>query len=138
MAAKILWLTGSAIFLFLGILHLYYTFFTDKFKARNKTVVLEMKNTSPLLTKETSMWKAWIGFNASHSAGAIYFGLINMLLAAQYFPILQNSLLIILLTIVTVLFYCWLGKIYWFSVPFTGLLLATFCFVTASFMLRFG
>ena len=97
-----------------------------------------MKNTSPLLTKETSMWKAWIGFNASHSAGAIYFGLINMLLAAQYFPILQNSLLIILLTIVTVLFYCWLGKKYWFSIPFTGLLLATGCFVAASFMLRFG
>lgn len=138
MAAKILWLSGSAIFLILGTVHLYYTFFTNKFNARNKTVTLEMKNVSPVLTAETTMWKAWIGFNASHSAGAIFIGIINILLAVQYFPILRNSVSIILLNIVTVLFYCWLGKKYWFRIPFTGILMAAGCFITAAVIFCFG
>jgi hypothetical protein len=138
MATKILWLSGSAIFLVLGIVHLYYTFFTNKFDARNKTVILEMKNTSPVLTGETTMWNAWIGFNASHSAGAIFFGIINILLTTQYFPILQNSVPIILLNIVTVLFYCWLGKKYWFRIPFTGVLIAAGCFIAATAIFCFG
>lgn len=50
MAEKILWLSGSAIFLVLGSIHLYYTFFTGKFRSRNRAVVTEMKNTSPVLT----------------------------------------------------------------------------------------
>ena len=29
---------------------------------------------SPVITRETTMWKAWVGFNASHSFGAILFG----------------------------------------------------------------
>jgi hypothetical protein len=132
MVAKILWLSGSVIFLVLGTAHLYYTFFTAKFNARNKMVINEMKNTTPVLTSETTMWNAWIGFNASHSAGAIFFGLINILLAAQYFPVIQNSVLVILLNITTVFFYCWLAKKYWFRVPFAGVLLATGCFVAAS------
>ena len=138
MVAKILWLSGSAIFLILGTLHLYYTFFTGKFNARNKMVITGMKDTSPVLTGETTMWNAWIGFNASHSAVAIFIGLINILLAAQYFPVLQNSVLIILLNIVTVLFYCWLAKKYWFRVPFTGILIATGCFVVASIVIYLG
>ncbi|MEP7374332.1 MAG: hypothetical protein ABI675_13135 [Chitinophagaceae bacterium] len=138
MLVKILWLSGSGIFLVLGTLHLYYTFFTGKFNARNKTVTTEMKNTSPVLTGETTMWNAWIGFNASHSAGAIFFGLINILLAAQYFPVIQNSVLVILLNITTVVFYCWLAKKYWFRVPFTGILLATGCFVASSIIICLG
>lgn len=97
-----------------------------------------MKNTSPVLTGDTSMWSAWIGFNASHSAGAIFLGIINILLAIQYFPILQNSLPIILLNIATALFYCWLGKKYWFRIPLTGILIATGCFITATIIFCFG
>ena len=138
MLTKILWLAGSAIFLILGSLHLYYTFFTNKFNTKNKNAEIEMKNTHPLLTKDTTMWKAWIGFNASHSTGAIFIGIINILLAVQYFPILQNSMSIIVLNIVTALFYCWLGKKYWFRIPFTGILIAAGCFITATVIFCFG
>lgn len=138
MLEKILWLTGSAIFLILGALHLFYTFFTNKFNARNKSVTDGMKNTSPVLTKETTMWNAWIGFNASHSAGAIFFGIINILLAAQYFSLLQHSVTIISLTIITVIFYCWLGKKYWFRIPFTGIVIAAGCFISATVLICFG
>jgi len=128
---KILWITGAAIFLLLGTIHLLYTFFTGKFNARNKDVMAAMKNTSPVLTKETTMWKAWIGFNASHSAGAIFFGLINILLVSGYFQVMQNSLLLHLLNNATAIFYLWLGKKYWFKIPFTGILLAAVCFILA-------
>jgi len=138
MTVKVLWLLGSIILLGLGTLHLYYTFFSNKFMARNREVVMEMKNTSPVLTNETSMWKAWIGFNASHSAGAMFIGLINIVLAVQYFSLLQHSTLIPILDITTVLFYCWLAKKYWFRIPFTGILVSTGCFVVASLVLFFS
>lgn len=97
----------------------------------------EMKTTFPVLTKETTMWKAWLGFNASHSLGAIYIGLINLTLALQYFPVLQNPV-VLMLNIITVLFYLWLAKKYWFSIPFKGMLLAACCFITAAVIILFS
>ena len=131
MISKILWLTGSAIFFILGTIHLYYTFFTTKFNPRNKSLLEEMKNTSPELTGETSLWRAWTGFNASHSAGAIFIGLVNALLAIKYFHVVEDSFALSFLTIVTSVFYLWLARRYWFSVPFYGLLIATGCFIAA-------
>lgn len=138
MLSKILWLSGSAIFVILGTLHLCYTFFTTKFNPRNKDAIEEMKNTSPRLTHETTMWKAWIGFNASHSSGAIFIGLVNIILAAEYFYVLEKSFLLSFLTILTSVFYLWLAKKYWFSIPYTGILIAACCFIAsplASFFL---
>ncbi|MDP4264745.1 MAG: hypothetical protein Q8941_19615 [Bacteroidota bacterium] len=131
MLSKILWLSGSAIFLLLGVWHLYYIFFTNKFDPRNKSVMEEMKNTSPRLTDETTMWKAWMGFNASHSAGAIFLGLVNIILAVEYFYVIENSFFLSLLTILTAFFYLWLGKKYWFSIPFTGIFIAVCCFIAS-------
>lgn len=129
MLSKIFWLVGSSIFLLLGVLHLYYIFFTNKFDPRNRNLVEEMKNTFPVLTKQTSMWRAWIGFNASHSMGAIFLGMINILLGIENFYIIENSFLLSLLTIVTAGFYLWLSKKYWFSIPFVCLLIAFGCFI---------
>jgi hypothetical protein len=138
MLVKLLWLTGAAIFLVLGSIHLLYTFFTNKFDARNKDVTRMMKDTSPVLTKETTMWKAWIGFNASHSAGAIFFGLVNIILVLGYFSFIQYSLPLHLLNITNTVFYLWLGKKYWFKIPFTGILVSTICFITAAIISFFG
>ena len=131
MLSKILWLTGSAIFFILGAIHLYYTFFTTKFEPRNRNVVGEMESTSPRLTHETTMWKAWTGFNASHGAGAMFIGLVNILLAVKYFYVIEDSFLFSFLIIVTSVFYLWLAKKYWFSIPFYSLLIATICFVAS-------
>ena len=131
MLAQLLWITGSLILLVLGTLHLVYTFFTDKFSSRNTNVVEEMKRSFPRLTNKTTLWKAWIGFNASHSAGAIFIGLINIILAIQYFEILKQSYLLLLLNILTLAFYLFLAKRYWFKIPFTGILITLLCFITA-------
>ena len=131
MIEKYLWIAGSMPFIVLGTIHLLYTFFTNKFSSGNNTLEEEMKISFPILTKETTMWKAWIGFNASHSSGVIYIGLINLILAIKYFYIVKSPVFL-LLNIVTVLFYLWLARKYWFKTPFTGVLISACCFIAAA------
>lgn len=131
MYAKYIWEFGSLIFILLGTVHLFYTFFTNKFSSRNKKVVDEMKLSYPNLTKETTIWKAWIGFNASHSIGVIFIGVINFYLSYYFFSILQNRFFFFALNIVTVAFYLWLAKKYWYRTPFIGILITLTCYMVS-------
>jgi len=135
MTAKIFILIASSIFLMLGTIHLVYTFFTNKFLARDVEANKKMNATSPILTKETTVWKAWIGFNASHSVGTMFIGLINIILVCQYFEVYQNSFNILWLDICTGIFYLFLAKRYWFKIPLIGILMATSCFIVALLLL---
>src|SRR5215510_459815 len=82
-------LTGSAaILLLLGLLHLLYTFHGPKLLPRDAELQARMSSVSPVITRQTTMWKAWVGFNASHSFGAILFGLVY-----GYLALAQSSLL---------------------------------------------
>lgn len=135
MAAQILWITGSLIYLLLAGMHLVYTFFSNKFLARDNNTVELMKQTHPVLTKDTTMWKAWIGFNGSHSAGGIFLGAINIILAIFYFEFLSGAISILLLTIITSLFYVFLGIKYWFKIPLTGIAIASICYIAATFLI---
>jgi hypothetical protein len=40
-----------------------------------------MKATSPVLTRRTSLWNGWLGFNGSHGLGILLFVVIYLLLA---------------------------------------------------------
>ncbi len=135
MTAKIFIFIASSIFLILGTIHLVYTFFTNKFLARDVETNKKMNATSPILTKETTVWKAWIGFNASHSIGAMFIGLINIILVCQHFEVYQNSFNILLLDICAGIFYLFLAKRYWFKIPLVGILIATCCFIIALLLL---
>ena len=129
MLAKYLWLIGSSIIFLLGTAHMYFTFFSNKFSSKNKRVVEEMKNSNPILTRNTTMWKAWIGFNASHSSGAMFIGIINCYLAVNHFALFESGHFLFLFTIITTGFYLWLAKKYWFKVPFLGIAIALLCFI---------
>jgi hypothetical protein len=130
-AEQLLIITGSAVFLVLGSLHLYYTFFSEKFDPRDPVAMAEMKKTSPRLSKETTMWRAWIGFNASHSSGAMYLGVINIVLAVFFFDSTGKSSALGFINTVTAAFYLFLARKYWFTIPFRGILIALICFVIA-------
>lgn len=131
MIAKILWLIGSIIVATLGSIHLYYTFFTNKFSSRNQKMLEEMKTSFPILTNEMTMWKAWISFNATHSSGAIFIGVINFYLAINYFEVLQSDHFFFLFNIFTIGFYIWLAKKYWFKTIFIGVLMVLVCFIVS-------
>ncbi|MFT7036301.1 MAG: hypothetical protein ACJA2S_004830 [Cyclobacteriaceae bacterium] len=136
MIAKYIWCFGSLIFTILGSIHLYYTFFSNKFSSKNEKALEEMKTSHPLISKETTLWKAWGGFNASHSSGTIFIGIMNIYIISNFYTTVKNDILFFLFNIVTVGFYLWLAKRYWFKAPFFGILLTLICFLT-SFALTF-
>jgi len=57
---------SATIILALGMLHLLYTFRGTKLLPRDPDLQARMSEVSPVITRETTMWKCWIGFNASH------------------------------------------------------------------------
>lgn len=75
----------------LGFVHLIYTFYGPKFQPRDRSLAERMQEVSPVISSETTMWKAWVGFNASHSYGAILFGLVYAYLAIHHADILFGS-----------------------------------------------
>jgi hypothetical protein len=131
MIEKYLWIAGSSVFIILAGIHLLYTFFTNKFSVRDKETEEMMKRNFPVLTKKTTMWKAWIGFNASHSIGSIFFGVINLYFAIRQFELLKGSAGLLSIMLMVCLFYLFLGFKYWFVIPRTGILISFICFVTA-------
>ncbi len=77
------------------------------------------------------MWKAWIGFNASHGFGAILFGLVYGYLALARGSFLFESTFLLSLGLLLLVGYVLLSKFYWFSVPFRGIVLSTALYVAA-------
>lgn len=127
---------GASIFGVLGTVHLIYTFFTNKFEPYDSSVTEAMKATSPILTRETTIWNAWVGFNASHSLGGMLFAGIYVPLAASYFNVIQQSVWFSTLPVLIGLSYLALAKKYWFKIPFFGILMSTACFIGAAVLIN--
>jgi hypothetical protein len=127
--ARVLILIGASVIGVLGTLHLVYTFVGPKLRPRDAQVVAAMQSTSMVITRQTTLWKAWIGFNASHSLGAILFAAIYILLAARHMELLARAPELMAVGLATLLAYLWLAHQYWFRVPFIGIAIATVCFL---------
>ena len=128
---SILFAASAFIILSLGAIHLFYTFYGARLHPRNRDLRKRMQEDSPVLTKETTMWKAWIGFNASHSLGAIFFGVVYLDLSLEQNEFLIGSCLFKTLGLAVLIAYFFLGRAYWFSVPFRCISLALVLFVAA-------
>jgi hypothetical protein len=129
MLASTLIAASAATLGLLGSIHLLYTFNGPKLHPRDKSVMLAMEHTCPVITKETTVWRATIGFNASHSLGLMLFGIIYAYLALAQRTLFWQSTLLVTLGLIVLLMYVVLAKLYWFSVPFRGALLATLLYV---------
>jgi hypothetical protein len=120
---------GAVIILALGLAHLLYTFGGNKLDPRDAALKQRMQEVPIFITRETTMWRAWIGFNASHAFGAILFGLVYAYLplaqATMFFqsPFIIGAGLAMLAGLVT------LGQLYWFSIPRRGIIAATVLYV---------
>jgi hypothetical protein len=131
MLETILIVTSATIVLTLGTLHLIYTFRGDKLRPRDRELQTRMEQAFPVITRQTTMWRAWIGFNASHSFGAILFGAIYGYLALAHPAVLFGSAFLAILGGVTLLGYLVLAKRYFFRIPLRGILLALIAYVGA-------
>jgi len=136
MKAELLIAISAGIILLLGMLHLIYTFFGPKLFPRDPQLIEAMKRVSPFITKETTMWKCWIGFNASHSLCAILFGMIYGYLAIWHVDFLLESTFLLILGWSLLASLAVLGKQYWFSIPFRGISIA-FAFYCAALTMNF-
>lgn len=110
--------------LVLGLMHLVFTFHGRRFHPRDAAVLAGMQQTTPFITRDTTMWKAWVGFNASHSYGAMLFGLAWGYLALWQPAMLAQSRFLQVLGLALLVAYVHLGWRYWFSIPFRGIALA--------------
>ncbi len=129
--ASTLIIMSAAIILLLGFMHLLYTFHGNKLHPRDAELQQRMQSVSPVITRQTTMWKAWVGFNASHSYGAILFGAVYGYLALLHSAFLLQSTYLLLLGLALLCGYVFLGKRYWFSVPYRGIVVATISYVAA-------
>jgi hypothetical protein len=84
LTARILMVFSASIVLTLGVLHLVSTFWGPSLTPRDPALEISMSQSSPVMTKETTMWRCWVGFNASHSLGLILFGLVFGYLALAH------------------------------------------------------
>ena len=89
-----------------------------------------MENVSLVMTEETTVWKAWIGFNTSHSLGMILFGAIYGYLALVHRQLLFRSEFLLLTGLMMLAAFAYLGWRYWFSAPFRGVLLVGVLYLT--------
>jgi hypothetical protein len=126
-----LMVASAAILLALGLLHMLYTFRGPKLLPRDAALQQRMSQVSPVITRETTMWKAWVGFNASHSLGAILYGLVYGYLSVVHRALLFGSAFLLAVGFVLLLGYVILAKRYWFSIPFRGVLVSLALYVLA-------
>jgi hypothetical protein len=131
LAAKILMVLSASIVLTLGVVHFVYTFWGPELTPRDPALQISMSQISPVITKETTMWRCWVGFNASHSMGAILFGLVFGYLALAHGQLLFQSPFLLVVGLAMLGGLAVLGKVYWFSAPFTGICISLACYVAS-------
>ncbi len=116
---------GAAIPLGLGLAHLLFTFRGPKLLPRDPALQRRMTEVSPVITRQTTMWKCWIGFNASHSHGLILFGAVYVYLALAQGEMLFRSGFLLALGLAALVGYIVLARRYFFSTPFRSVVVAT-------------
>jgi hypothetical protein len=136
MAARILMIVSASIMFTLGIVHFVYTFWGQELTPRDPTLQISMNQISPGLTKETTMWRVWVGVNASHSMGLILFGLVFGFLAVAHSQLLFRSPFLLIVGLATVGGIVVLCKLYFFGAPFAGTSIALACYIASIVLSR--
>ena len=90
-----------------------------------------MKEVSPYISRQTTIWLAGQGFHASHSFGAMLFGPVYLYLAIEPSHFLLGSYFLLGVGLVYLLAMAVLARRYWFSIPFRGVSLSCVSYVGA-------
>ena len=136
-AAQALVAASAAILLILGTLHLVYTFRGPLLTPRDPAVQAAMRQVPMVITRQTTMWKAWIGFNASHGMGAILFALVYGYLALAHAELLFRSPVLLLIGLAMLGAYVVVARLYWFSIPFRSTCVALVCYLAGVLLSRY-
>jgi hypothetical protein len=129
---EILFIIGGSVFCILGLFHAVYTFLDIKRPRRlvpdDPMVIQTMSNSNVRISQGgTTMWRAWVGFNFSHSLGAVMFGVCCVLLGLSL-KLFDLPATILLAPVAISVIYLWLAIQYWFRIPAFGIAICTICF----------
>ena len=136
LAAKILMVLSASIVFALGVVHLVYTFWGPMLTPRDPALQISMSQISPVITKKTTMWRCWIGFNATHSMALILFGLVFGYLALAHGQLLFGSPFLLVVGLAVVGGLVVLCKLYFFGAPLVGISMALACYVAGIALAR--
>ncbi|HEY3053953.1 MAG TPA: hypothetical protein VGK04_11265 [Thermoanaerobaculia bacterium] len=113
---------AGVIFCALGLLHAVYTFL-QRLAPIDPNVIEQMRSTAIRLSHRVNTWNAWIGFNLSHSLGAVVFGVVCITAA------MPAWILAIIAAIYEVL-----AIQFWFRAPAIAIGVAGVCLLIACFV----
>ncbi|TSA14298.1 MAG: hypothetical protein D4R74_08525 [Betaproteobacteria bacterium] len=136
--AKYVFILGTVPFILLGAIHIIYTLMDirapRKLTPYDDSVRVSMQESTLALTKQTTMWRAWVGFNISHGIGVLFFGLIYLTLALSDFTLLSKITLLPYLAFAVSVSYFVLSVKYWFHIPAIGSGIGAACFLVSLFL----
>ena len=132
----ILIFVAGAIYLLLGTGHGILTL-ADVARPRTFTPVddnvrIVMQRAPIRLNPHTDLWRAWLGFNLSHSMGVMLFGTILIAIAWMGGAAYLDHLAWQIGTILFSLAYVIVAQAFWFWIPALGSGVATVCLLVAS------
>lgn len=133
--SRYLFIAGAMPYIVLGLLHAWHTPFTtaeDKgLSPRDRALRDTMAGANLLLTRRTTLWLTWVGFNLSHSLGAVLFGAVVVLVGRSDASFRAQAGVFLPLANVVSLCYLAIALRFWFRTPVIGIALAGVCFLTA-------
>jgi len=135
-AIRILVIAGASVFLFLGTLHATLTVrdlrHPRAFTPRDPALRLAMQQSSIGLHPSINLWKAWLGFNLTHSLGLVLFG--GALLHVGLFEphVFAASALVQAVAVLVSASYVGLSVTFFFRNPAVGSAIGLGCFLAAS------
>jgi hypothetical protein len=126
---------AGLIYIVLGLLHAIFTLIDERHPRRlapdDPAVVTAMQTSKVRLSRgATTMWQAWISFNLTHSLAAIIFGVVCIVVTANFGLLVFSPWTLLALAGTSALFAL-IGLRYWFGVPRAGTLIATGCLAVA-------
>jgi len=140
--SRYLFLAGAAPYLFLGAAHALATPRTPGeskgLSPADPKLAESMAHSGVLLTRRTNVWLAWVGFNFSHSLGALLFGAL-VLLGGRNSEVfhLEGPLFLPLALLVSGV-YLVLAVKYWFRTPIIGIAVSFLLFLLSSILFTLG
>ena len=134
-SSRYIFLAGGLPFILLGLLHALYTpLRPDQQKGlspRDAALREAMARETLFLTRRTTVWLAWVGFNFSHSLGAVVFGSMVVLIGGNENMFHAQAAKFLPFAVLVGGIYLLLAFKYWFRTPMIGIALGEACFVAS-------
>ena len=130
--SRYLFLAGGLPFVVLGLLHARATPLatTDRkgLSPADPTLAEAMARGRVLLTKHVDVWSGWVGFNLSHSLGAVAFGAFVLVVGRSAGSFAAQAAFCGPLAVAVSGAFLAIGLRYWFRTPIAGCAIAFACF----------